>query len=168
MAQSQRKKSETVLATQTERTGKMKTWLVTQEKMNQKLKQGQDDFSQFLEVARSGQGACHARLLHAKRALDGLTREVEDMTRVITANEENLAAETESLRVGTMNLQSLEHRKDEALLACDEAQAAAKDRYDQLGQELDELQQMSLDPALPRDVVIDGNSHRPHWGVAKG
>merc|ERR1719261_273351 len=141
----------------------MKSWLEAQQKVNAKTEQSGDDFSKFLEMARSGQGACHARLLHAKRALDGLKHQVAEITRLITAGEEDLAAETESLRVSTMNLRALEDRKDKALAKCDREREEASNMYSKYKMELDELQAMSTSPSIMTEVVIEHKSRQPHW-----
>merc|ERR1719428_1781664 len=144
---------------------KMKTWLQNQQKLNEVVEQSSDDFTTFLANARDSQGFCHAKLINAKRALDVLKGNVHEMTNLITGYEQDLAANTESLRVTTMNLKALQDEKKDAQDECNKQQKEAQDEYDKTVVELQELKDMR-NPEWVHDIVDGDSSHLPRFSLA--
>jgi len=102
-----------------------------------------DVLEEFIEKQEESGDACSARLLEAKRALDGLLKELKTLETQIDSHEEVLETETENLNITDLAVEAVKTTHKEDMDACEKKKQEAMDRVSKYEDELEELHQIA-------------------------
>jgi len=102
-----------------------------------------DVLEEFIEKQEESGDACSARLLEAKRALDGLLKELKTLETQIDSHEEVLETETENLNITDLAVEAVKTTHKEDMDDCEKKKQEAMDRVSKYEAELEELHQIA-------------------------
>merc|ERR1719235_848170 len=78
-----------------------------------------DVLEDFIAKQQESGDACSARLLESKRALDGLLRDLKDISLQVDSREEVLETETSNLNITELSILAVKKTHEEGVAHCD-------------------------------------------------
>merc|ERR1719217_1103779 len=102
-----------------------------------------DVLEEYIKKQEESGDACSARALEAKRALDGLLKDLKTLETQIDSHEEVLETETENLNITDIAVEAVKTTHKEDMAACEKKKQEAMDRVSMYEDELEEFDQIA-------------------------
>merc|ERR1719238_2548180 len=122
------------------------------------LNETEEDLAKSIAEQKSTDVACSARLLQAKRKLDGLLKETKTLSIQVAGHEEVLETESENLNVTKMSIAAVESDYDAAIEDCEKLKKEALKDLKQYSAELKELEQIANPAATYKTAKVQQRS----------
>lgn len=120
-----------------------KSWRTKHRKLERTMNASQDLLQKFIASQEDSSDACSARLLEAKRVLDGLLHDVRTLSAEVVSHETLLVTVTENLNITHLAIDSAEETYDQEKTECQLEQDKAREDLSQYEAELRELLQIA-------------------------
>merc|ERR1719333_979686 len=131
---------------------KHKQWRSKAQLLLEKIMKAKGVLDSFIEKQKESGDACSARLMEAKRAYDGLLKDVKLLAAQIDAHESAMEAEKEDLSATLESIEQVEDEHKEELDKCAKKKKEALDAKAGFEAELKELQQIAKPAARYEDT----------------
>jgi len=155
------------------------SWRLEHRKLERAANESQGALDRFIKGQAKSDDACSARLMEAKRALDGLLHDLNSLTQQVKSHEQVLHTETENLNITHLAIDSLDEQFKEDMEQCKAEQEQALADGKDLEKELQELIQIAQ-PEVRYGHAVGANSTGPQppefslletnhrlWGLAQ-
>jgi len=118
-------------------------------------RQDKTNMDDFIKAQGESSDVCHAKMLEAKRSLDGLIHQVQRLATEIEAENSVIEGNTNTIKDALEKKKHAEDVKESDIALCDEKAEAAK--KDTLGAMKDEIAEMKniADPKVRSEVATD-------------
>eukprot|EP00746_Dinoflagellata_sp_MGD_P162326 gnl/MRDRNA2_/MRDRNA2_89839_c0_seq1.p1 gnl/MRDRNA2_/MRDRNA2_89839_c0~~gnl/MRDRNA2_/MRDRNA2_89839_c0_seq1.p1 ORF type:complete len:514 (+),score=87.18 gnl/MRDRNA2_/MRDRNA2_89839_c0_seq1:89-1630(+) len=147
------------------------SWGLEHHKLERAANESQGALERFINGQAKSDDACSARLMEAKRALDGLLHDLHSLTQQVKSHEDVVKTETENLNITHLAIDSLEEQFKEDMELCKEDQEQARADRQDLEQELQELIQIAQPEVRYEHVSTSASSlletDQSLWDVAQ-
>jgi hypothetical protein len=116
---------------------------------------GEGGMDDFIKAQGESSDVCHAKMLEAKRSLDGLIHQVQRLATEIEAENSVIEGNTNTIKDALEKKKHAEDVKESDIALCDEkAEAAKKDTLGSMKDEIDEMKNIA-DPKVRSEVATD-------------
>jgi len=115
-----------------------------------------DTLGKFISMQTKSGDACSARLMESKRVLDGLLKDLKDLSTQVDGHEEVLETETGNLNITELSVKAVGTAYEEAMAVCEQEKQDAADEVSQYQSELAELDQIAK-PSVRMSHVVKAN-----------
>lgn len=119
------------------------SWRLEHHRLERAANESQGALERFIKGQAKSDDACSARLMEAKRALDGLLHDLHSLTQQVKSHEDIVKTETENLNITHLAIDSLDEQFKEDMEMCKEDQEQARTDRQDLQEELQELIQIA-------------------------
>merc|ERR1719379_1511246 len=130
-----------------EQVAEHKQWRFKTQAMLEKITKAKGVLDSFIEKQKNSGDACSARLMEAKRAYDGLLKDVKLLAAQIDAHEKALEAENADLSQTLESIKEVEDEHADDIEKCEEERKQALKEKKGFEAELEELRQIA-NPAV--------------------
>jgi len=132
-----------IFRSRTHHDGNSKAWKMKHTKLERSMNESHDSLQKFIGDQDASSDACSARLLEAKRTLDGLLHDVRTLSEEVLSHETLLSTESENLKMTHLAIESAEQSYEHEKGACKNEQDEARQDLSQYQAELRELVQIA-------------------------
>merc|ERR1719265_1810627 len=120
-----------------------KAWNAEHQRISNAADKSKDALDDFIEEQKDSSDHCSARLMEAKRSLDGLFHDLSTISKEARSHEVILETETENLKVTHLSIEAVNTQFRENSDECHKEYKEALEEVDQYKAELEELNQIA-------------------------
>lgn len=137
---------------------KHRAWRTKHNQISHEVNKSQNALDDFIEGQKESSDHCSARLMEAKRSLDGFLKDLKAISQEASGHVMILETETENLKIAHMSIDSAETMYNKEVAQCDKEHKEASEEVDRFKTELEELNQMAKPEIRYEHVIEDRDS----------